>query len=119
MVSVDKIEKGLANYLDAEFMPQFTKSKVEKMIVGTAATLLISKLDRVMCVFGNNNFVKLIELSDEDGGIDAECILQALKQNIPDEGIEFSVPYEIPYLKDIVLTFHKEDVDKLCDYIMV
>lgn len=113
MVSVDKIEKGIANYLDAEFMPQLQSNGVEKVIIGTAVSLFIRRSGVIIGGYKDNKVVKMLGIMDDDGNVDVETLAEELKKNISKEG--FTI--DIPILG--ILTFHKEDVDKLCDYIMV
>lgn len=113
MVSIDKIEKGVANYLDAELMPQLQSNGIEKVIIGTAASLLIRKSGDIITGYKDNKLVKMLGIMDDNGNVDVETLAEELKKNISKDG--FTV--DIPIIG--TLTFHKEDVDKLCDYIMV
>lgn len=113
MVSIDKIEQGVANYLDAELMPQFQSNGLEKVIVGTVVSLAIHKSGAIIGGYKDNKFVKMLGIMDENGDVDVEVLSQELKKNISKEGVKVDIP--------IIgtLTFHQEDVDKLYDYIMV
>lgn len=113
MVTVDKIEQGVANYLDAELMPQFQGNSVEKVIVGTVASLLIRRTGTIIEGYKDNKLVKMLGIIDDNGAIDADILAEEVKKNIPKEGIKIDVPILG------LLTFHKDDVDKLYDYIMV
>lgn len=113
MVSVDKIEQGVANYLDAELMPQLKGNGVEKVIVGTTASLLIRKTGTIIEGYKDNKLVKMLGIIDDNGAVDVDTLVEEVKKNIPKEGVKV----EVPILG--TLTFHKDDVDKLYDYIMV
>ena len=113
MVSVDKIEQGIANYLDAELMPQLKGNGIEKVIVGTTASLLIRKTGTIIEGYKDNKLVKMLGIIDDNGAVDVDTLVEEVKKNIPKEGIKV----EVPILG--TLTFHKDDVDKLYDYIMV
>lgn len=113
MVSVDKIEQGVANYLDAELMPQLKGNGIEKVIVGTTASLLIRKTGTIIEGYKDNKLVKMLGIIDDNGAVDVDTLVEEVKKNIPKEGIKV----EVPILG--TLTFHKDDVDKLYDYIMV
>lgn len=113
MVSVDKIEQGVANYLDAELMPQLKGNGVERVIVGTAASLMIRKSGVIIDGYKDNKFVKMLGIMDDKGNVDVDILAEELKKNISKDGVAI----EVPILG--TLTFHKEDVDKLYDYIMV
>lgn len=113
MVSVNKIEQGVANYLDGELMPQLQGNGVEKVLVGTAASLFIRRSGAIIESYKDNKLVQMLGIMDEKGNVDVDTLAEEVKKNIPKDGIKIDVP--------IVgtLTFHKEDVDKLYDYIMV
>lgn len=113
MVSVDKIEKGVANYLDAELMPQLEKNSLEKVMVGTVASLLIRKTGTIIEGYKDNKLVQMLGIMDEEGNVDVDTLVTELKKNITKEGVKV----DIPVLG--TLTFHKDDIDKLYDYIMV
>ena len=113
MVSIEKIEQGFANYLDGELMPQLQKNGVEKVIIGTVASLMIRKTSVIVESYRDNKFVKMLGIMDEGGNIDVDTLVEELKKNISKEGVKL----DIPILG--TLTFHKDDVDKLYDYIMV
>lgn len=113
MVSVDKIEQGVANYLDAELMPQLKGNGIEKVIVGTTASLLIRKTGTIIEGYKDNKLVKMLGIIDDNGAVDVDTLVEEIKKNIPKEGVKV----EVPILG--TLTFHKDDVDKLYDYIMV
>lgn len=111
MVSVDKIEKGLAGYLDAELIPQFQNNPMEKMLVGTAASLAIRKSGNIISSYKDNKIVKMLGIMDANGNVDVDTLAEELKKNMPKEGVKV----EVPVIG--VMTFHKEDVDKLHKYI--
>ena len=113
MVSVDKIEKGVANYLDGELMPQLQTNGLEKVIVGTVASLAIRKSGTIIAGYQDNKLVQMLGIMDEKGDIDVDTLVEEVKKNMPKEGVKVDVPILG------TLTFHKEDVDKLYDYIMV
>lgn len=112
MVSVDKIEKGMAAYLDAELIPQLQKTGIERVIVGTAASLLIRKAGSIVEGYKDNKMVKMLGIMDEAGNVDVDMLVEELKKNVPKEG--FTV--DIPIIG--TLTFHEEDIDKMHDSIM-
>lgn len=112
MVSIDKIEKGVASYLDGELMPQLQNNGLEKVIVGTVVSLAISKSGAIVAGYKDNKLVRMLGLMDDDGNVDVEVLATELKKNIPKEGVKVDIP--------IIgtMTFHKNDVDKLYEHIM-
>lgn len=107
MVSIDKIEQGMALYLDEELMPQLQKDGVERVLVGTAASLLIRRLGTVAEEYRDSRFVKILGIMDESGDVDVDVLVEEVKKNISKEGFTIDVPVLG------AMTFHKEDVDKL------
>lgn len=113
MISVDKIEQGIADYLDAELMPQLQGNGIEKVIVGTAASLLIRKSGTIIESYKDNKLVKLLGIMDENGNVDVDILAEELKKNISKDGVKIDIPVIG------TMTFHKEDVDKLYNYIIL
>lgn len=113
MVSIDKIEQGVANYLDGELMPQLQGNGIERVIIGTAASLMIRKSGAIIESYKDNKLVQMLGIMDEKGNVDVDTLVEEVKKNISKDGIKV----EVPMIG--TLTFHKEDVDKLYDYIMV
>ena len=111
MVSIDNIKQGLADYLDAELMPQLKTSGVERVVIGTAASLLITRAGNIVEGYKDNKLVKMLGIMDDEGNVDIDTLVTEVKKNITKDGIRV----EVPVLG--TLTFHREDVDKLYGYI--
>lgn len=111
MVSVNKIERGVAKYVDTEIMPHLDANGVEKVVIGTAVSLLIRRSGAIIGEYKNNKLVKMLGVIDNDGNIDIDMLSEELKKNVSKEGIKVDVP--------IIgtMTFHKSDIDKLYGYI--
>ena len=112
MVSIDKIEQGIARYLDGELMPQLQGNGWEKVLVGTMSSLAIRKSGAIVAGYKDNKIVKMLGIMDDKGNVDIETLAVEVKKNIPKEGIKIDIPVVG------TMTFHKDDVDKLYDYIM-
>lgn len=112
MVPVSSIERGIAAYLDAELMPKLDKTGWEKVIVGTAVSLAISKFSRTIIGYKDDKMIQMLGIMDDAGNIDVSAIAEEAKKNIDREG--FNV--DVPFLG--TMTFHTEDVDKLCNFIL-
>lgn len=113
MVSVNKIEQGLANYIDAELMPQVGRNGLEKVLIGTTVSLFIRRSGSIIESYKDNKMVRMLGIMDEDGNVDVDTLVEELKKNISKDGVKV----ELPVIG--TLTFHKEDIDKLYDYVMV
>ena len=112
MVSINKIEQGVARYVDSEIMPHLDRNGWEKVLVGTAVSLAIRKSSEIVAGYKDNKVVKMLGIMDENGDIDVDILAKELQNNIPKDGIEFDIPVIG------TMTFHKDDVDKLYECIM-
>lgn len=110
MVTIAQIEKGVATYLDSEIMPKFPAG-LEKVLAGTAASLAIRRSGNIIAGYKDNKAVQMLGIMDKDANVDIDILAEELKKNIPQEGFKVDVPIIG------ILTFHKEDVDKLYEYI--
>lgn len=111
MVTIDKIEKGVAAYLDSELMPQLPETGIQKVIVGAAMSILIRRFGTILESYKDNQLVKALGVMDSDGGVDIDILAEELKNNMPKEGVKVDVPVIG------AITFKKSDIDKLYEYI--
>lgn len=113
MIAISKIEQGVAAYMDSEVMPQLPTGGFEKVLAGTAVSLVIRRSGKILEGYKDNKAVQMLGLMDTDGNVDVDILAEELKKNIPAEGMKVDIP--------IIgkMTFHKEDVDKLHEYITV
>lgn len=107
MVSIEKIEKGVAAYLDSELMPKLPANGVQKVLAGTAISLLIKRSGTIVESYKDNQVVQMLGIMDADGNVDVDVLAEELKKNIPTDGVKVDVPVIG------ALTFRKDDVDKL------
>lgn len=112
MVTIDKIERGVATYLDNELMPQLPSTGIEKVMAGTAIGLLIRRFGFIIESYKGSKTVQLLGIMDEEGNVDVDIVADELKKNIPPEGIKM----ELPVIGN--LKFHKDDITKLHEYII-
>lgn len=111
MVPIQTIQKGVAAYLDNEFMPNLPTNGFERVLAGTAIGLAIRKSGAIIESYKDNPAVKMLELMDAEGNIDVATLAEELKKNIPNDGVKV----DLPIIGGMV--FHKADVDKLQEYI--
>lgn len=112
MVTVEEVERGIANFLDNEFMPQLPKGSLQRVAVGAAASIVIKKFGNIVGNLKNNSFVNMLGIFDENDKIDIDCVRDALYNNIDDMGVKVEVPLVGTFV------FKKEDIDKLYRYII-
>lgn len=113
MVTIAKIEQGIAAYLDAEIMPQLPSSGLEKVLAGTVMSLFIKRSGKIIEGYKENKAVQMLGIMDADGNVDVDVLAEELKKNIPSDGVKV----EVPVIGK--MTFHKDDVDKLHEYITI
>lgn len=113
MVTIKKIEQGVAAYLDSELIPKLPSTGLEKVLAGTALSLAIRRSGTIIAGYKDNKVVQMLGIMDTEGNVDVDVLAEELKKNIPSEGVRVDVPVIG------ALTFHKDDVDKLYEYITV
>lgn len=113
MVTIDKIQQGIAAYLDSELMPNLPSTGLERILAGTAMSLAIRKSGSIIASYKDNKAVQMLGLMDAEGNVDVDILAEELKRNIPKEGVKV----DIPLIGGI--TFHKDDIDKLHEYITI
>lgn len=112
MVSVKQIENGVASFLDMELMPNLPQNGIQKVMAGTAISLIIKRSGNIVREFTNNSFIKMLGIMDEEGNMDIDILRSELKANMP----ELGVTMDLPLIG--TLTFHKQDVDTLYNHIV-
>lgn len=111
MVTITKIEQGVAAYLDSELMPKLPETGLEKILAGTAISLVIRRGGKILDSYRNNKTVQLLGIMDAEGNVDIDVLAEELKKNMPADGVKIDVPMIG------AMTFHKSDIDKLYSYI--
>lgn len=111
MVSINQIEKGIASYLDAELMPKFPQTGLERVLIGTGVSLLVKKNVKRISELQQNPIVGAMGIFDGEGNVDLDMLRDEVKKNITTEGIQVDAPMIGK------LTFHKDDIDKLYNHI--
>lgn len=112
MVTVHQIEKGIGSFLDNELMPMIGENGLQKVIIGTGISLLLHKNIGKIVTMQQNPIVSAMGIFDQEGNIDIDSIKEEMLKQIPEEGVKVDVPMVG------VLTFKKEDISKLHQYIM-
>lgn len=113
MVTIAKVEQGVAAYLDSELMPKLPSTGIEKVLAGTAMGLVIRRSGKILEGLKSNKTVQMLGIMDAEGNVDVDLLKEELKKNIPQDGVKVDVPVIG------TLTFHKDDVDKLHEYITI
>lgn len=111
MVTIDQIEKGLASYVDTELAAMLPDGTIQKVVAATAVSLMIRKSGNYIAALKENQFVKMMDIFDEDGKLDIDTLAEAVKKNMPPKGVKI----EVPMLG--TLTVKEDDIDKLHQHI--
>lgn len=110
MISVNKMQTGLAKYIDNEFLPHIEEDGVKRMLVGAAAGIVIKRMSNIVDELKRNKVVKMLGIVDESGLVDIDILREELSKNMSDGGIRIDIPAVG------TLTFNKDDIDKLYSY---
>lgn len=107
MVSVNDITNGVTKYIDTEFLVLFPETGLQRLMIGTAIAIAIKKRTPEAI-----SVIKGLGLMDSEGNVDIDTLVTELKNHISSDGLKM----DIPSLG--VVTFKKEDIDKLYKYIV-
>ena len=115
MVSLDRIETGIARYLDNVLAPQLPLAgrydPLKKTAFLTGAMYMVRHSRSAVEDFLKKPFVASMGIMDDGGNIDLDGVVEALKSNIPESGLR--VP--VPVIGELV--FYGPDVDEIARYI--
>lgn len=109
--SANQVITGLINYADHEVMNKLPVTG--KWVVGTAITLGSNKVNNIIEVLKENTIVNMLGVIDEEGNIDVDAIITALKDSAEKYG---NVTVEVPMVGR--LTFSSTDVERLKSYMV-
>lgn len=109
MVSIDKIQRGLAKYLDAELFPKMQGK--DRWIMTSAATLYLAKLPDIIKTFAENPAVKILGIISEDGNIDLDSLIASIRPAAKQAPLQITIPF------GGTLSFSEADIDIITRYI--
>lgn len=113
MVSISKIETGLAKFIDYELIDKLEINGWKRLVTASVSSIFIKKLSNILSRLQKNSFVEMLELFDEKGDIDLDLIYSEIKSNMPETGIKI----EIPGIS-VNVTLKDNDIDTLYKYII-
>ena len=111
MISADKIERGLAAWIDSEMLPMMVHGTTGRILAGAAGGILCKRIGNAVSAMQDSKAAKLMGLVDGQGSIDLEIMRDELGKQIPDSGM----PIPIPMIGTI--TLYRKDINTLYDYI--
>lgn len=110
MVTVDKLQRGLAKYIEEQLLPPMKGA--DRWIVTGAATMGLAKLPAILQQAQNNAAVKALGLIGADGTIDFEGIIKSVKPAARQTPASFKIPFTSG-----VITLTENDLDIIARYI--
>lgn len=110
MVSFDKVQRGVAKYLDEELTAKL--SGWQKWVFGAGAAMFISNSAEMVDRYKDNEIVKALGLIGPDRSIDVEKAYMALKA----QAAKGPITIDAPMLGGV--TLDASDVEKLYRCIM-
>lgn len=112
MVSVSRVEKGIATYLDREMMPKLDTDGLQGFGVGVITSLMVKRAGHIISGYKDNGIAQALGIFDKNGHVDVDVLREVLKENISDSGRKMTFPIVGSF------TFYKNDVDMLYSCIM-
>lgn len=109
MVSIDRVQNGVARYLDAELVPKM--NGLNKWVFSAIATAYIADAPKLMDRIKGSALLAPLELIDVAGNVDIDKVYANLKPAAE----KCPAPINVPGIGTITLT--AADVDALYNYI--
>ena len=105
MVSIEQVQNGIANYIDAEIVAKMTGW--QKWAVGTAAGVVLQRAPKLYEQARSHPLIQAMGLIDGEGMIDADTLHKELKVQAQSGPISVDIPMAG------TVKFSEADVDKL------
>ena len=111
MVSIEKIQRGAARYIDTELLPKVDGR--DKWVLSAAVTLAIAKLPAAIQSLNSKEAVKALGLISADGmSIDLDALIASVKPAARQAPAVFNIPFGGS------IAFTEADIDALYKIIM-
>lgn len=105
----EQVIQGIVNYADNEVMAKLPTSG--KWVMGTAMYLASNKAHNVVDVLSTNVVAKMLGIVDDEGMIDTDALISAMKEAASKYG---NLSVDVPMIGR--LTFSSSDIDNLSMY---
>ena len=115
MVTTDKIKRGVANYADAEILSKIPDNGFKKVLIGTGLSLYINNLEKIIMSQKDNAMIAALGVIHPDGTVDIDRIAEAVKANIPGQGMRIDIDILGSHIAD--MTLHQSDIDNILYHI--
>lgn len=110
MVAIDKIQKGLVRYADAELLPKMQGK--DRWVITGFLTLLAARIPEIVRSAADQPAIKLLGIVGSDGSVDIESLLNSIRPAARQSPAVLSIPFG----GDI--KFSEADLDTLYSYIV-
>lgn len=110
-LNAEQVIQGLINYADNEVLNKLPASG--RWIMGTGIALATNRANAVVEILRENAIAKMLGVVDDDGMIDADLLIEAMKSAADRYG---SMTVDVPLIGK--LTFSSSDVNQLSAYMM-
>ena len=104
MATIEQVKAGIASYADREIISKLPYGTLRRVIAGTALALAIQKSVQP---FLEGDISKALCIYDGES-VDVEALAEALKAQIPDDGVVVPVP-----AIGMEIKFRREDIDSI------
>lgn len=108
MYSVDKIQRGVARFVETELMPKMDGK--DKWIFAGISTLALNKLPQYVKKYSEKEAVKLAGIMTADA-VDVEAVIAAIKPAAHQTPAAFKIPF------GGVITLTESDLDTILEEI--
>ena len=111
MVTIAQVQRGVADFLDREVVPQL--SGFEKIVIGTGGGLIAAKLPELMNKIADHPMLSVLNLyHKETGELDLDAVYAAAEPYIGAEPFAMKVP-----VVGITLKMGRQEIRDLYNYI--
>lgn len=107
LYSIEQVESGLARFLDTEMLPKLPNDGLKGFGVGVGATILVRRGGNILRSMQNNTMLNSMGIISANGAVDIDLLRDALKENIPANGLSVNLPM------GIAMRFTNNDIDRL------
>lgn len=109
--STDQVMQGILNYVDSDVMTKLPTSS--KWILGTMVSLASGKASNIIESLKENPMVNALEIVDENGYIDVDMLLDAMKNSVSHYG---DISLDVPLVGK--MTFNSYDLERLKNFMV-
>ena len=110
MVSMQKFQNGIVQYVDNDIIPHL--DGIQKLGVGVYVALAGKNLSKLIRAYMDKPYIRVLDVIDKDGNIDVDKLYSAAAPMFQN-GEKY--PVQFPVIGEI--RFDKSDLEKLYQYI--